>query len=175
MYSVVIGRYAVLYRSDDASFSVLQMQPQIINKIILPRLCYFSLDFSARLALECPAIRSMLASASYPSPFPVIVPEFLSPISRFHGSACLLFYFFTHRHWFFCHDANLLMILALLIGCWCPRLHPPSTYFIHSCHCRNSHSSISSLLDRILLFQSLFVFSENIPQRQGRLVSLNLW
>ena len=117
----------------------------------------------------------MLASASYPSPFPVIVPEFLSPISRFHGSACLLFYFFTHRHWFFCHDANLLMILALLIGCWCPRLHPPSTYFIHSCHCRNSHSSISSLLDRILLFQSLFVFSENIPQRQGRLVSLNLW
>lgn len=52
---------------------------------------------------------------------------------RFHGSVCLLFYvlffFLMHCHWFSGHDANLLMILALLTGCWCLDyillLHPP--------------------------------------------------
>ena len=72
------------------------------------------------------------ASASYPSPFPVIVPEFLSHVQVpwFCVSPVLCsFFFLMHCHWFSGHDANLLMILALLTGCWCLDyillLHPP--------------------------------------------------
>lgn len=45
--------------------------------------------------------------------------------------SCFMFFFILlmHCHWFSGHDANLLMILALLTGCWCLDyillLHPP--------------------------------------------------
>ena len=120
------------------------------------------------------------ASASYPSPFPVIVPEFLSHVQVpwFCVSLVLCSFFFFNAlplvFWSWCKFADDPCSFNRLLV---PRLHPPSTSSIHrrripvivATHiprCVNLISS-PSLLDRILLFQSLFVFSENIQRDKG--------
>ena len=105
------------------------------------------------------------ASASYPSPFPVIVPEFLSHVQVpwFCVSPVLCsFFFLMHCHWFSGHDANLLMILALLTGCWCLDyillLHPPyiGLAFLSLSQRTFLAASISSLLPLSLIASFCF-------------------
>lgn len=105
------------------------------------------------------------ASASYPSPFPVIVPEFLSHVQVpwFCVSLVLCsFFFLMHCHWFSGHDANLLMILALLTGCWCLDyillLHPPyiGLAFLSLSQRTFLAASISSLLPLSLIASFCF-------------------
>ena len=100
---------------------------------------------------------------------------------RFHGSVCLLFYvlffFLMHCHWFSGHDANLLMILALLTGCWCLDyillLHPPyiGVAFLSLSQRTFLAASISSLFPLSLIasfcFSPFLFFSENIQRDKG--------